>query len=193
MRKIGITGGIGSGKSFVSHILETRFGIPIYNSDAQAKRLMTEDQSLVQGLQSLLGKDAYLPDGRLNRPFIASYLFASPRHAARINALVHPIVCEDFERWSLAQTSATVGVESAILLESGLEKLVDDILLVEAGEETRLQRTIKRDQTHAESVRARMAQQDIAAMRLAATWIINNEKDNNENDIYKQIKELGIC
>lgn len=193
MRKIGITGGIGSGKSFVSHILETRFGIHIYNSDAQAKRLMTEDQSLVQGLQSLLGKDAYLPDGRLNRPFIASYLFASPRHAARINALVHPIVCEDFERWSLAQTSATVGVESAILLESGLEKLVDDILLVEACEETRLQRTIKRDQTQAESVRARMAQQDVAAMRLAATWIINNEKDNNENDIYKQIKELGIC
>lgn len=193
MRKIGITGGIGSGKSFVSHILETRFGIPIYNSDVQAKRLMTEDQSLVQGLQSLLGKDAYLPDGRLNRPFIASYLFASPQHAARINALVHPIVCEDFERWSLAQTSATVGVESAILLESGLKKLVDDILLVEAGEETRLQRTIKRDQTQAESVRARMAQQDIAAMRLAATWIINNEKDNNENDIYKQIKELGIC
>lgn len=193
MRKIGITGGIGSGKSFVSHILETRFGIPIYNSDVQAKRLMTEDQSLVQGLQSLLGKDAYLPDGRLNRPFIASYLFASPQHAARINALVHPIVCEDFERWSLAQTSATVGVESAILLESGLEKLVDDILLVEAGEETSLQRTIKRDQTQAESVRARMAQQDIAAMRLAATWVINNEKDNNENDIYKQIKELGIC
>lgn len=193
MRKIGITGGIGSGKSFVSHILETRFGIPIYNSDVQAKRLMAEDQSLVQGLQSLLGKDAYLPDGRLNRPFIASYLFASPQHAARINALVHPIVCEDFEKWSLAQTSATVGVESAILLESGLEKLVDDILLVEACEETRLQRTIKRDQTQAENVRARMAQQDIAAMRLAATWVINNEKDNNENDIYKQIKELGIC
>lgn len=193
MRRIGITGGIGSGKSFVSHILSTQFGIPIYDCDAQAKRLMVEDETLIQNLQALLGKDAFLANGELNRPFIARYLFASPQHATQINALVHPAVCHDFDKWALAQTTAIVGVESAILLESGLTQLVDDILMVEASEATRLQRAIERDHAQAESIRARMAQQNIPAMRQAATWVINNEKENNEKDIYKQIKELRIC
>ncbi len=191
--RIGITGGIGSGKSFVSRILEQKCDIPVYDCDAQAKRLMTCDAALMDGIRQLVGDCAYDEQGQLNRPAVAAYLFASPQHAASINALVHPAVCRDFQRWAQEQKSPVVAVESAILVESGLQQLVDAILLVDAGEQTRLERAMQRDTASPEQIRARMAQQHVPQMREAATWVIQNENNTTEEQIYKQIKELGIC
>ncbi len=191
--RIGITGGIGSGKSFVSRILAQQCGIPVYDCDTQAKHLMTHDVALMDGIRRLVGDCAYDEQGRLNRSAIAAYLFASSQHAAGINALVHPVVCRDFLRWAQEQTASIVAVESAILLESGLQQLVDDILLVDASEQTRLERVTQRDGATREQIRARMVQQNVAQMRKAATWVIQNENNTTEQQIYKQIKELEIC
>ena len=98
MVRIGITGGIGSGKSYVSRLLQER-GVPVYDTDSEAKRLMQADVDIRQGLTGLLGETAYQADGTLNKPLVAGYLFAGPRHAARINAIVHPRVKADFLRW----------------------------------------------------------------------------------------------
>ncbi len=192
-RRIGITGGIGSGKSFVCRCLEQQCGIPVYDCDARAKRLMTHDAALMESIRQLVGDCAYDEQGQLNRPVVAAYLFACPQHAASINALVHPVVCRDFLRWAQEQTTSVVVVESAILLESGLKQLVDDILLVDASQQTRLERAMQRDGAQPEQIRARMAQQNVPQMRSAATWIIQNEKNTTEEQIYKQLKELGIC
>ncbi len=191
--RIGITGGIGSGKSFVSHILEQQCAVPVYDCDSQAKHLMTHDTVLMDGIRKLVGDCAYNERGELNRSVVATYLFACPQHAADINALVHPAVCRDFLRWTQKQTAPVVAVESAILLESGLQELVDGILLVDASEQTRLERAMQRDGATLEQIRARMAQQNVTQMREAATWVIQNENNTTEEQIYKQKKELGIC
>ena len=95
--RIGITGGIGSGKSVVSHLLEL-LGVPVYISDTETRALMVGDEQIRSGLVSLLGEEVYGPDG-LNKPLLASYIFGDPAHAAKVNALVHPRVKEDFRRW----------------------------------------------------------------------------------------------
>ena len=98
MKTIGITGGIGSGKSFVSALLQEHFGIPVYDCDAEAKRLTATDKGIRRQLVSLVGPQVF--DGPiLNRQCLADYLFASPENALRVNAIIHPVVLEDFKRW----------------------------------------------------------------------------------------------
>ncbi len=154
---------------------------------------MVEDSALRESLVKLIGTQAYEADGSLNRQAVAAYLFADSRHAANVNALVHPVVCRDFENWASAQQTVLVAVESAILLESGLGDLVDGILLVEADESIRLERAMQRDHADAAKIRARMAQQCVEAARNRASWIVQNNREDTEESIYKQIKELGIC
>lgn len=116
--RIGITGGIGSGKSVVSRLLEL-MGVPVYISDIETRRLMVEDVQIRRELVSLLGEDVY-QGGRLNKPLLASYIFGSAVHAARVNGIVHPRVKDDFRRWCrLHASDRWVGMESAILLEAG--------------------------------------------------------------------------
>lgn len=98
MIKVGLTGGIGCGKSYVADLLRRRH-IPVYDTDKEAKRLMMESATIRRGLVDWVGERAYMPDGTLNRERIASYLFASPLHAERINRLVHPVVQDDFLQW----------------------------------------------------------------------------------------------
>jgi dephospho-CoA kinase len=98
MIKIAITGGIGSGKSYISHLLET-MDVPVYNADNEAKRLMVSDEGIRRELIALLGKEVYDKEGALNKPLLASYLFSSPEHVRQINAIIHPRVREDFIRW----------------------------------------------------------------------------------------------
>ena len=173
---IGITGGIGSGKSFVARLLQSNFGIPVYDCDREARRLMNTSAELREALIALIGSEAYSPDGLLNRPAVARYLFESQEHAAAVNAVVHPAVRKDFLLWSSQQPSPLKALESAILLESGFGDLADHILLVTAPEELRLQRAMKRDSASAEQVRSRMAQQTSEEARLAAadSVIIND-------------------
>lgn len=192
-RIIGITGGIGSGKSFVSRVFAGRLGVPVYDCDGRARRLMNSDAELRRKLVDLIGPGAYGPDGMLCRPVVAAYLFADVGHAAQVNALVHPAVRADILRWAAGQQTDVVAVETAILIESGLDKMVDEVLFVEASEDTRLARAMRRDAADAGKIRARMALQQTAPARRLATWVVRNEDGETEESIYKQIKDLGIC
>ena len=158
MISIAITGGIGSGKTFVSNLLKER-GIPIYNSDDEAKRLMVSDEGIRRDLMALLGEDVYQGDV-LNKPLLASYLFADTGNAARINAIVHPRVRADFSRWlSERQDVEVAGLECAILYEAGFEDTVDKVVMVYATESLRIERAMKRDNATERQIRARIAAQ----------------------------------
>ena len=127
MIKIGITGGIGSGKSYVSHLLE-KAGIPVYDTDTEAKKLTLSHPRIREGLLALLGEEVYKADGSLNKPVLASYLFASAENAGRVNRIIHPCVHEDFQQWADRQAASgteVVAMESAILFESGFHAIVD--------------------------------------------------------------------
>ena len=158
MIKLGITGGIGSGKTVVAKILET-MGVPVYISDDEAKRLMISDPAIIAGLKSLIGEDAYL-NGQLNKKKVGDYLFSSPSHATRINNLVHPRVKEDFELWAkLHSNYPVVAIESAILFEANLKSSVDYTVLVYATEDTRINRAMKRDSITLSSVKKKVVAQ----------------------------------
>lgn len=158
MVRLGVTGGIGSGKSYVLRLLAER-GIPVYDSDSEAKRLMLVDAGIREGLTGLLGNDVYLPDGELNKPLISAYLFASVQNAERINAIVHPRVKAGFNRWASEQKAPIVALESAILFESGFEDVVDFVVTVCAPIEVRMHRVQERDGATEAQVRKRMAAQ----------------------------------
>lgn len=156
---LGITGGIGSGKSVVSRVLSI-MGIPVYDCDREAKRLNETDPVIRKGLIELVGECVYDSDGKLNKVALASFLFASSINAARVNAVIHPRVKDDFLRWKAAQKRVQwVGIESAILYESGFSDLADKILTVMAPEEVRISRVVCRDKASCKAVQSRMAQQ----------------------------------
>jgi dephospho-CoA kinase len=158
MISIAITGGIGSGKSYVSALLQAG-GIPIYNTDDEAKRLMLSDEGIRRDLIALLGEEVY-QGGALNKSLLASYLFADSSNAARINGIVHPRVKEDFLRWvKLYAEKEIVGMECAILFEAGFEDAVDAVVMVYAPEDIRLERAMKRDSATEAQIRARMKAQ----------------------------------
>lgn len=176
MIRLGITGGIGSGKSYVSRLLRAD-GISVYDTDAEAKRLMLSHPSIRKDLIGLLGEDVYL-DGRLNKPLLASYLFASSGNAARINGIVHPRVKEDFLSWASRQESGPVALESAILFESGFEDVVDKVIMVYAPLDVRIRRVMERDHATREQVESRIAAQmsDEEKVRRADFVIMNDGK-----------------
>ena len=172
MISIAITGGIGSGKSYISHILQ-EYGIPIYNTDDEAKRLMVSDEGIRRDLVALLGEDVYV-EGTLNKSLLASYLFADAENAARINGIVHPRVKMDFCRW-LEQHSGQeiVGMECAILFEAGFDDAVDSVVMVYAPEDLRVERAMKRDHATEAQIRARIAAQlDDEEKRKRADYVI---------------------
>lgn len=195
--KIGITGGIGSGKSFVCRLLAER-GITVYDSDSAAKRLMRESEELRQQLIDLIGEDTYLredvpqkvsqqgrqnPNGwRLNKAVVAQFLLASQQNAQAIDAIVHPAVFRDFER------SGAQWLESALLFESGMNRLVDRVIVVTAPEEVRIDRVVKRDGISPEKARewiARQWPQEIIRQR-ADFEIVND----GASDLRKQIDDF---
>ncbi len=157
--RLGITGGIGSGKSYVCRLLQQEYGIPVYDCDARAKALMHTDASLRAALVGLAGEETYTPAGELNRSYLAQYLFASSEHVTAVNALVHPAVKADFLSWAANAGAPLVAMESAILFESGFSDAVDAVLAVEAPFSLRLERAMSRDGATAVQVEARMRQQ----------------------------------
>lgn len=158
MLRVGVTGGIGSGKSYVCHILEG-WGFPVYHTDTQAKRLMVEDQELKEALTRLMGEEAYDAAGQLNKTVVASYLFRSAQHAAQVNQLVHPCVKNDFRRWCRHQSADLVFLECAILFESRFDDVVDVTVCVAAPEPLRIQRAVRRDHTTPAKIEERMCHQ----------------------------------
>ena len=171
---IGITGGIGSGKSYVSNLLRLNFDIPVYDCDAEAKRLTSSDEKIRRKLIQLVGPEVF--DGQeLVRKRLADYLFSDPEHASRVNAIIHPAVLEDFGQWSMVNGQCPmVALESAILFESGFNKYVDYVLFVDAPEEIRLKRAMQRDNSSKEKIKARMQMQQPELHRKQADFIIDN-------------------
>lgn len=141
--KLAITGSIGSGKSVVSRMMDT-MGVPVYDCDSSAKRLMTCDATIVAELKRMFGEECYNDDGMLNREYIASRIFTDKENIKRVNSLVHPAVKKDFESWAKKQESGLVAVETAILYESGMVDAVDKVLVVWADRETAVRRTMER-------------------------------------------------
>ena len=172
---IAITGGIGSGKSYVSALLE-KAGIPVYNADNESKRLTTENTEIRCGLVNLLGEEVYA-EGVLNKPMLASYLFANAENAARVNAIIHPCVKKDFKQWmEMHAESELVALESAILYESGFDDVVDTVVVVYAPKELRLKRAMLRDAASREQIEARMnAQMDDEEKYRKADFVVYND------------------
>lgn len=189
---VAITGGIGSGKSYVSAMLEEK-GIPVYNADNEAKKLTLSDAGIHQGLVALLGEEVYA-GGTLNKPLLASYLFADAENAARVNAVIHPCVKEDFKRWLATHSNVEIAaLESAILFEAGFDDVVDVILMVYAPRELRLERAMKRDKATREQIEARMnAQMDDEEKCRKADFVIHNDGtlplDEQLTSFIKQLK-----
>ncbi|TCO03300.1 dephospho-CoA kinase [Natronoflexus pectinivorans] len=155
--KIGVTGGIGSGKSTICRIFEI-LGCPVYNSDQQAIHLIHNHPEIIEGYIKLFGKDVY-NDGILNRKLVADKIFNEKQLLIEIQNLVHPIVRNDFNRWFAEQTSAAVINEAAILFESGSYKQMDKIISVIAPEQLRIDRVVKRDRVSPKEVTIRIKNQ----------------------------------
>lgn len=158
MKILGLTGGIGSGKSTVAELLRV-YGIPVYDSDSRSKQLCQSDPVLIAGLKELFGVKVYLPDGSLNRAFMAKAMFEDKTLLQASNNLIHPAVGMDFTQWAGQKTAPMVVQETAILFEAGLEKRYDSILCVTAPEALRLARTCARNGLRPEDVLARMRNQ----------------------------------
>jgi len=155
--KIGLTGGIGSGKTTVAHIFET-LGIPVYYADDAAKRIMNQDSTLKAALRKAFGENVYIHE-QLNRAYLASVVFADSNKLSLLNQLVHPATIADAENWMSQQTAAYSIKEAALLFESDAWKSLDKIIGVAAPEELRISRTMHRDQISREEVLARISKQ----------------------------------
>ena len=175
MKVVGVTGGIGSGKTTVCQIFE-HLNVPIYYADSRAKELMASNSDLKAAIIKSFGEDSYT-NGQLNRPYLAKLVFTSPEKLALLNSLVHPAVANDFERWlEENDTVPYVLKEAAILFESGAYQDVNTSVLVIAPEDVRLQRVMKRDGSSKEEVLQRMKNQWTQERKAKlADHIINND------------------
>lgn len=189
MIRLGITGGIGSGKSYISRILQG-MGIAVYDTDSRAKQLTLSHPSIRKGLTDLLGKEVY-QEGCLNRSLLAEYLFASTENARRVNALIHPCVYEDFCSWAAvrqAQGADIVAMECAILFEAGFERAVDKVLMVSAPFEIRLHRAMERDHASEQQIRVRIdAQMSDEEKQRRSDYVVLND---GIHEVGPQLEEL---
>lgn len=187
MVRIGLTGGIGCGKSYVARLLEKR-GIPVYDSDSEAKRLSDSSVDIRNRLIVLTGMENLYADGMLNRKLLAEYLFESKENARAVENIIHPVVKADFINWAANQTASISAIESAILFESGFTDVVDYIVVVDAPMELRIDRCVNRDSTTKERVLERMAAQMSQEEKCAlADFVIFND---NVSDLEQQIDNM---
>ena len=176
MKRIGITGGIGAGKSLVAEIIKA-MGFPVYNSDERAKELTESNPKIKEGLIHLFGEEIYQND-TLNKFALAQAIFSDDSQREKVNALIHPIVREDYNLWALAQNNSLVFNESAILFETGSFKNFDAIILVYAPKELRIKRIMKRDNCSENEVLKRMNSQfsDEEKYQLTEFRVLNDEQ-----------------
>jgi dephospho-CoA kinase len=179
--KVGITGGIGSGKSFVANLFSKK-GIAIYNSDIMAKKLMTSNTLVKSKIKELIGNEAYFKNGRLNRSYIASRIFNNKMILKKLNAIVHPAVAQDYEVWHLKQKGSYTLKEAALLIESGSYKDLDFLILVTAPLELKIERVMQRDKVSKEDIIRRMKAQttDAKKIKYADSIIINDGRPLNK-------------
>lgn len=178
MLRVGITGGIGSGKTTVCKIFQA-LGISVFDADRSAKRLMAEDAVLKNQLIDHFGDDTFGADGALNRTYLAQRVFNNEEDLNQLNQLVHPFVLTDYENWLLQIPKAPYSIrEAAIMLESGTYKDLDVIILIDAPDELRIKRVIQRDKRSETEVQSIISRQwPMEKKRKFASFIIqNNEK-----------------
>ena len=190
MYKVGLTGGIGSGKSKVAEFLRDR-EVAIYDSDSRAKELMMSNEALREALIEAFGSECYTADG-INRAWLAQRVFNNEAELARLNAIVHPAVMRDFAEWAEAQEGNYVVLESAILLEAGLESHVDVVVAVMAPKELRLERAMLRDGAKREQIEERMRNQmsDEERTDRAKYAIVNIDLEELEEDVEQLHRRL---
>ena len=189
--KVGITGGIGSGKSTICRIFNL-LGTPVFEADRAAKALMNSNSEIRNGLINLYGSDIYTSDGNVDRKKLAGIIFNDDIQLQKINALVHPQVRAEFLNWAEHQDSPYVVHEAAILFESGFYKMMDATILVSAPEEERINRVSKRDGSEREQIRSRIQKQwpDEEKRKLATIEIVNDNKNLIIPEIIKIDKQL---
>lgn len=170
---VGLTGGIGSGKTTVAKMFY-ELGIPIYIADIAARKLMNNNPELIKKISSEFGKKSYVK-GVLNRSYLASKVFSDKKNLDQLNQIVHPAVQKDFEEWKLAQDAPYVIKETAILFENGGHQLCDYTILVTAPLEEKFKRVIARDQTSRKAIKERMKNQwDDDKKKELADFVIDN-------------------
>lgn len=162
--------------------------MPIYDCDSCAKALMTTDSQLQEELIQLVGKTVYQANGSLNKTLLAEYLFSSEAHARAVNAIVHPAVRRDFQRWSQEQTAPVVGMESAILYESGFDEEVDKVLYIDAPMELRIERAMRRDGASRQQIEQRICRQESDKYRCKADIIFVNDGKHDLVELISNIK-----
>jgi dephospho-CoA kinase len=192
---VGITGGIGSGKSTICRIFKL-LGAPVFEADKEAKRLLNTNSEIKLKLINLFGEGIYTADGTINRKKLAGIIFNDNIQLFNVNKIVHPVVRSEYFKWIKKQDYAYVVHEAAILFESGFYKMMDFTILVSAPVEDRIKRVAKRDNLTFEQVRKRIVNQwpDEQKRVLASVEIINNNKEliiPQLVKIDKQLKEYG--
>jgi dephospho-CoA kinase len=175
--QIGITGGIGSGKTMVCRIF-TVLGVPVYDADSRAKTLMTTDGILVSQIKKEFGVLSFRSDGSLNREYLAEHVFNNAEKLKTLNALVHPRVGEDYTRWVAEQTTQYVLKEAALLFEAKSNLVLDKVIVVSAPEELRIKRVLQRDRHRTEQQIRSIIQNQLVEdkkLKLADYVILNDE------------------
>ena len=193
MIKVGITGGIGSGKTYICRLLELN-GYAVFYSDAEAKKIQDTDPEVRAKIIDLFSEECYTANG-LNRNFIAGIIFNNPDAKKKLEEIIHPKVTEAFNSWCEEKAKANhdmVFIESAILFESGFNKKVDKVIMIYADKETRILRSMKRDLTDRKSIEERIKNQicDQRKCELADYVIYNNPNDFINKQLTKIINEL---
>ncbi|MEG0499775.1 MAG: dephospho-CoA kinase [Rikenellaceae bacterium] len=178
MKTIGLTGGIGSGKSYIGHLFEL-LGADLYNADKEAKEVMTKDPELTAQIKSVFGEHAYHDNGELNREYLAQIIFSDEEKRLKLNSLVHPALLKHFFRFAEESTKELVIIEAAILIESGFYKHVDKIIVVTADKDLRIRRIMERDKATEEQIIGRITAQmsDSEREKYADFILLNNEKE----------------
>ena len=191
MKKVAITGNIGSGKSWVCELFKQHLGIPVYNSDNAAKRMYFLPE-VRQQLMRRFGDGFYLSDNELNRKYIADLVFHDETAQRDLEGILYPALFVDFGQWMAKQEAPYVLFESALVFEKRLEKQFDAVVMVSASEQTRLRRAMLRDRCDEATVRARMAKQwPEEGKRLLADYVIWHEKDDEDEALWEQIIKVN--
>ena len=190
MYKVGITGGIGAGKSTVCDLLRER-GVAVYDSDSRAKQLMSEDVMLRAELIEAFGDAVYGASG-LDRAYLAKSVFGNDEALRKLNAIVHPAVMRDFAEWAEVQEGDYVVLESAILFEAGLADRVDSVVAVMAPESLRLERAMARDGASRDEILRRIRSQmsDDERMERAKYAVVNIDREELAEDVEQLHRRL---
>jgi dephospho-CoA kinase len=199
MLQIGITGGIGTGKSTVSRMFGL-LGIPVYDSDTAAKRLMVADPRLIAEIKQHFGAESYSANGALNREYLSSTVFPDPEKVKLLNSLVHPAVGRDYAAWAAAQKSRSLPYvlkEAALIFEAGIDKHLDRVITINAPQDIRLTRLRKRDPHRSEAELLAIIERQLPAeehLKRAHFVVYNDDKQPvipQVLELHRQLSELS--